>query len=404
MSSPLPTPHAQRPTPPLRRFLGEYFIYLLPSALIVYLVLESYQIDFRPYYLAGKSILYGLDPYLNHVHQYPEFYTPVNAETSPGSGFIYPPFAALLFAPLALLPYVTAKTIYSVITLVVLWLLLFELVKHSKFAIQGESLLFVMASFPVIASFERGQIDIFVCYITTLGFLIHRRSGQRLIPAFLLALSFCIKLFPGIALIYFLIKREYKLVAYAFGFISAFFLAPLAYFNGSVYGHYVQRILPKVFGALTSPTPISTHGQGTVNRVVLSVENRGLRVTHDFVNGYMNPFLRHSPVASMMVGAIAVALLLYYLRRASLEHQFFSIVNSIHLFNPQTWIMGLVWYIPLFVYLFGKANPLGKFILVLPLFVPPFTNSNGMLAYAITLAFAIPHSRARLLQRLEAIH
>jgi hypothetical protein len=387
----------------LLRFIREYFIYLLPSAFLVYLVLETYQIDYRSHYIAGKSILYGLDPYINYVNQYPEFYTPINAEVSPGSGYIYPPFAALLFAPFALMPYITSKTVYSVVILVVLWLLLFELVKHSKFAAKGESLLLVMASFPVFACLERGQVDIFVCYFTVLGFLMYRRSlasqhqPRRLLPAFLLALSTCIKLFPGIALIYFLLKRDYKLVAYASGFIGFFFLAPLVYFNPSVYVHYVQRILPAYFGNLTSP-PISTHGQVVVNRVVLSIESRGLRVTHDFVNGYMNPFLRYSPVACIIVGTIAFAVLMYYLRRAPIEQQFFSIVNSIHLFNPQTWIMGIVWYIPLFVYFFNKANHLGKFVLVLPLFVPPFTNSNGMLAYAIALAFAIPRSRKRLLQ------
>ncbi|MGV0026106.1 hypothetical protein [Phormidesmis priestleyi] len=110
----------------------------------------------------------------------------------------------------------------------------------------------------------------------------------------------------------------------------------------------------------------------------------------------MNPFLRNNLVGAVIVGAIAFALLLYYLRHSPVEHQFFSVMNSIYLFNPQTWIMGLVWYIPLFVYLFGKANHLGKFVLVLPLMMPPFTNSNAMLAYVITLAFAIPKSRHRL--------
>lgn len=394
---------ASAPRFPLLRFIREYFIYLLPSALIVYLVLESYQIDLRPYYIAGKSILYGLDPYFNHVNQYPEFYTPVNANDSPGSGFIYLPIAAFLFAPLALMPYMTAKIVYSVVILIVLWLLLFELVKQSNFVIQGEPLLFAMTSFPVFATFERGQIDIFVCYLTVLSFLIYQQSRQKVLPAFLIAISFCIKLFPGIALVYFLIKREYKLVAYGVGFIIAFLLAPLTYFNSSIYVHYVQRILPEVFGRLTSSVPISTHGQNTLNRVVTSVDSRGLRVTHDFVNGYMNPFLRHNPVASMIVGAIAIALLLYYLRRDTLEFQFFAMINSINLFNPKPWITGIVWYIPLFVYLFGKANHLGKFILLLPLFVPPFTNSNGMLAYAIALAFAIPRSRKRLLQPMTAL-
>jgi hypothetical protein len=386
----------------LVRFVQEYFVYLMPSAFIVYLVLESYQIDFRPYYVAGKAILYGLDPYLNHVNQFPEFYTPVNASAAPWSGFIYPPFAAWLFVPFAMLPYVNTKIVYSVIILILLWLLFFELVKHinsitGDVKVGGEALLFAITSFPVLASFERGQIDILVCYITLLGFLIHRRYQQRLLPGFLFALSFCIKLFPGIAIVYYLLKRDFKLVAYSLGFIGVLLLAPLPYFGTTVYHNYVKRILPEFFGRITSAVPISTHGQAVVNRVVMSVDSKGLRVTHDFVHGFMNPFLRH-PLASLSVGAIAFLVLMYYLRRATLEHQFFSIVNSIHLFNPQTWIMGLVWFIPLFVYFFGKANHLGKFILILPLFMPPFTNSNGMLAYAVTLAFAIPTTRAHLLR------
>jgi Glycosyltransferase family 87 len=382
----------------LTRFFGEYFIYLLPSAFIVYLVLESYQIDFRPYYVAGKAVLFGLDPYLNHVNNYPEFYTPINANVSPGSGFIYPPFASLLFAPLALLPYVNAKVYYSVAILLILWLLLFELVRHSRFEAKGDSLLFAMVSFPVLANFERGQIDILVCYLTILSFLVYQRRQPQAISGFLLALACCIKLFPGIAVFYYLYKRNYQLVAYTFGFMGILFLAPIAYFDTSVYTNYGKRIMPKIFGALTSPVDISTHDQQVVDRVVKSLDSNGLRVTHDFVHGYMNPFLRNNLGGSIVVGAIAFAVLLYYLRHSTIEHQFFSVMTSIFLFNPQTWIMGLVWYIPFFIYLFNKANHLGKFVLVLPLFMPPFTNSNGMLAYAIVLAFAIPKSRHRLLE------
>lgn len=389
--------------PSLTKFIREYFIYLLPSVFIVYLVLESYQIDFRPYYVAGKAVLSGLDPYINHVNAYPEFYTPVNASRSPGSGFLYPPFAALLFAPFALMPYLTAKIVYSAITLVILWLLLFELVQHSQFLIKGETLLFAMTSFPVLAGFERGQIDVVVCYLTLLGFFIFLQTSNRIVPAFLFALSFSIKLFPGLAIIYFLVKREFKLVAYAAGWIAGLLLVPLPYFGTSVYTNYVKRILPGFFGKITSPVEISTHGQEMVNGVVMSLDSKGLRVTHDFVNGYMNPFLHKSPVGAMIVGAIAFAILMYYLRRAPIEQQFFSIVNSISLFNPQTWIMGLVWYIPLFMYLFNRANHLGRFVLLLPLFLPPFTNANGMLAYAITLAFAIPTTQKRL-ERLEGVN
>ena len=382
------------------RFLREYFIYLLPSAFVIYLVLESYQIDFRPYYIAGKAILFGLDPYLNHVNEYPEFYVPINANDSPYSGFIYPPFASLLFLPFGALPYVQAKLYYSIFILIILWSLLFELVRQSQFTIKGETLLFVMASFPVLASFERGQIDILICYLATLSFLIYQRQHSKALSGFLLALACGIKIFPGVILLYFILKKEFKLVTYTLGFVGVLVLAPIAYFGTPVYTHYLQEIFPDLFGALTSPGAISTHGQAVVDRVVKSVDSNGLRVTHDFVHGYHNPFLRGNLLGAAIVGLIVFAMLMYYLRRSPIEHQFFSIINTILVFNPQTWIMGLVWYVPLFIYLFGRANHLGKFILVLPLFVPPFTNSNGMLAVAIAIIFAIPTTNKRLINRI----
>lgn len=379
------------------RFIQTYFIYLLPSVFIIYLVLESYQIDFRPYYIAGKSVLYGLDPYINQVAQHPEFYTPVNANESPTSGWIYPPFASFLFVPIALFPYHTAKIIYSSFILIILWLLLFEMVRESNFRIKGEALLFSMVSFPVFAAFERGQIDILVCYLTVLGFLLHKRYQQKVLPAFLIALGICIKVFPAIAILYFLVKRQFKLALYSIGFVIALLVAPIPYFGISVYSSYAKRMMPGIFGEITSATPITLQGQAVINRVVMSVDSKGLRVTHDFVNGFMNPFLRGKFFLALIVGTIAFFILLYYLKRESIELQFFSILNCIHLLNPQTWIMGIVWFIPLFTYLFDRANHLGKFILLLPLFMPPFTNSNGMLAYAVTLLFAIPKTRKNLL-------
>jgi hypothetical protein len=260
-----------------------------------------------------------------------------------------------------------------------------------------------MVSFPVLAGFERGQVDIPLCYLTTVGFLLFLRTANRGWPAFLFALSFCIKLFPGVAILYFLVKRDWKLVTYAAGWIALLFLTPIAYFGTAVYDNYLKQILPGFFGKITSSVVIATHGQGIVEGRVMSVDSQGLLASHDFVNGFMNPFLRENAVGSMLVGAIAFAVLLYFVRRAPSDRQFFSMLNCIHLFNPRAWIMGLIWYVPLFCYLYSRTNSLGKFILVLPLLFPPFTNANGMLAYAITLAFAIPAICQRL-ERLERVH
>jgi hypothetical protein len=174
-------------------------------------------------------------------------------------------------------------------------------------------------------------------------------------------------------------------------------VGPIGYFGPSVYINYLKRILPEFFGALVAPVPIDVHGQSVVNRVVLAIEGNQLRVTHDFVNGYMNPFLRSSPLLSVSIGLLGLGILLYFLQGQPAEHRFFSALSTILIANPQTWIMGLVWFVPLFLYWFDRANWAGRLCLMLPIFMPPFTNSNAMIAYAVTLAFAIPGSRQRLL-------
>lgn len=406
----------------LARFLRDYFPYLMPSAILIYIVLESYQIDFRPYYVAGRSVLLGLDPYLNPVGLHPELYVPVNAEDRPWSGFIYPPFASLLFVPFALLPYGTAKVVYSALILLCLWFLFFQILRHRSPQSEAPSihpvgLVLALCSFPSFASFERGQIDILVCCLTVSAFYLaplrssvpltspedlpEKQASDRSHPWFaglLLAIACGTKIFPFVALIYYAVKRQWQVLLATGSALVVLILAPMAYFGTEPYLNFAKRTFPEILGNIQNPFPVSTYGQTVVNRVVQAIEGNHLRVTHDFVHGYMNPFLRSKPFLALFVGAIAFGVLYFYLRRREPEAQFFSLLNTIHVFNPQTWIMGLVWYFPFFLVSFDRATTLGKWLLVLPILFPPFTNANGMLAYAVTLAFAVPSSRSRLVQ------
>jgi Glycosyltransferase family 87 len=383
----------------VRQFLRQYFVYLLPSVVIAYLVLESYQMDFRPYYVAGKLLLLGRDPYLNAVTDFPALYVPVNAEAQAYSGFIYPPFATFLFAPLALLPYGTAKLVYSGLSLACLWSLLFWVARLVQFELTGGAIALVMCSFPVLAHFERGQFDLFVCGLTVVSFGLYRRGQsnfqsnfQSNLPALCLALAIGTKIFPFVALIYWIVNKQFRLVLKTLGILVFLVIAPWFYFGTAVYQNYGKTLLPKIFGPLIATGPIDTYGQRVVYRVVQAIDGNNLRITHDFVNGYMNPFLRN-PAYSFTVGLVGLAVLIFYTRhQVSIESQFFACLNAIHLINPNTWIMGLVWYVPFFLDRFDRASNRNKIILALPLFLPPSTNANGMLAYVIALVWAIRSS------------
>ena len=376
----------------------EYLIYFAPVILLVYLILESYQIDFRVFYVAGKSVLYHLDPYLNQVSKFPELYVPINAHDAPTSGFLYPPFAALIFAPLGLFPYAIAKIIFSLIIIFILIIMSFHFLQKSQFKLPGEAILFIMCSFPIFATFERGQIDILVLYLTFLSFdLFQNKNKKSILPAsLLLGISSCIKIFPVLTLIYYLFNKKFNFLIWAILSILILFLVPLLYFDFSVYQHFFQVILPNLFGEITASEPINTHGQNVINNLVISLESTGLIASRNLSNGYMNPLLKNNTIGAFLLGLLSIMLLLIVNRKNSQEYQFYAILNTINLFNPRPWIMGLVWYFPTFLILYPQVNKLGRFVILIPIFMPPFTNTNAILAFVITLLFSISLNNTNL--------
>lgn len=372
------------------RFCQIYLVYFLPITFLVYLILESYQIDFRSFYLAGKSVLQGLDPYLNYVGVRPEFYGPVNSEVSPTSGFRYPPLAALVFVPIATLPYQTAKALFSLAMIAILGVLSFHLVRRSGFRAPGEAILFMLVSFPVLALTERGQVDSFVLYLTALSYWLGLSSRRTAVASFLLAFAGIFKLFPLVVLIFYGVERRWRFISFTVLWGILLFVLPYAYFGGEVYGHFWSRTFPDYFGPITTDLPLELHGQGVVlNKIVQSKDAIDLLVTHDFVNGFMNPLLSSSTVGSVISGLILTGLLLIAIHRCPKDFQFYAFLNVINLYNPVAWIMGLVWYIPLFLYLSPRTTKLGQFLSLLPLFMPPFLNTNAIWAYLLSIVFAL---------------
>jgi hypothetical protein len=374
----------------LRRFAGAYLMYFLPVGFLAYLTLESYQIDFRSFYLAGKSVVLGLDPYLNYVGLRPEFYGPMNSETAPFSGFRYPPLAALAFAPLGALSYPVAKGVFTLAMVLLLGLISFSMVRRSQFTLPGEALLFMLVSFPVLATVERGQVDSLVLYLTLLAYW---GGGRRpVLSALALALASLLKLFPILVVLFYGWRRQWGMVLSTLAWLGGLLALPYLHFGPTVYWHFLQRTLPAQLGQIATDLPLQLHGQGiALGKVVQSIDAPDLLVSHDFVNGYMNPLLSSHTGGAVVAGAIATVILLWATRKSPRDLQFYAFLTVINLYNPVAWIMGLVWYLPLFLYLYPSLRKGSQMLILLPLFLPPFLNSNAILAYLIALTLAITY-------------
>ena len=113
----------------------KYIIALSPIFLIFYISNETYAIDYRAFYLAGKAVLNNLNPYLNHISSNFDFYGPVNSELSKFSGWKYPPLASYIFTPLASLPYEISKNFFNLISILSITFITFLIIKKRLFFI-----------------------------------------------------------------------------------------------------------------------------------------------------------------------------------------------------------------------------------------------------------------------------
>ena len=119
--------------------------------------------------------------------------------------------------------------------------------------------------------------------------------------------------------------------------------------------------------------------------MVRTSDARNLFHSHFFVFGFANPLLSNNLFLSGTIGTIGALICLFNYTKYSTSLCFFTIMNWINIINPISWIMGLFWYVPLFIFSYEKVKPSLKIIIVLPLILPPFLNISGYLAAIISL-------------------
>ena len=376
----------------------KYIISLSPIFLIFYISNETYAIDFRSFYLAGKSVLNNLNPYLNHISLNIDFYGPVNSELSKFSGWKYPPIASYLFTPFATLPYEFSKNLFNFISLLSISLLTYFVIKKRIFYINPNSLMIVAISFPVLAIISRGQIEILIVFLALLSLYFYKQ-GELFLSSISIAILGFIKVFPLLLIVsFFHSKKRIKLFIYLiFSLLLLYFLnlilCPLEWRLS-----FIERIripwnempmgdlkeLPNNIGIIKD------------SMIVKTSDARNLFHSHYFVFGFANPLLSNNLILSGIIGTIGSFICLFKYSKYSIALCFFTIMNWINIVNPISWIMGLFWYVPLFIFSYDKVKSSLKIIIILPLILPPFLNISGYLASIISLFIINLYSREGL--------
>ena len=366
---------------------NKYIISLSPIFLIFYISNETYAIDYRAFYLAGKSVLNNLNPYLNHISFNIDFYGPVNSELSKFSGWKYPPIASYLFAPFATLPYEFSKNLFNFISLSSISFLTFLIIRKRLFYINPNSLMIVGISFPVLATISRGQVEMIIVCMALLSFYFYKK-GALLLSSISIAILGFIKVFPLLLAITFIQSKKrvkfftYLIISLLILYFLNLFLCPLEWRLS-----FIERItIP------WNEIPIGNlkelpNNVGIIkdSMMVRTSDARNLFHSHFFVFGFANPLLSNNLILSGIIGTIGSLICLFKYSKYSITLCFFTIMNWINIINPISWIMGLFWYVPLFIFSYDKVKPSLKIIIILPLILPPFLNISGYLAAIISL-------------------
>lgn len=186
----------------------------------------GYLIDTDVYRLGGQAWLHGRPLYADD--------TTFHTQAGLNLPFTYPPLAAIVFAPLALVSLPAAGVMITVTTLVLLvlstWIVLTRLQVSQTWPVAGPAwlrrwwlaagavALAVWWFEPIQANFAFGQINVILMTLVIADCVPRRTPWPR---GMLLGLAIALKLTPAVFLLYFVLRRDARAVLTALGSFGA---------------------------------------------------------------------------------------------------------------------------------------------------------------------------------------
>lgn len=159
----------------------------------------------------------------------------------------YPPTSFMLFAPLALFSHPTAFVLWHVLLIAcigvfsvcVALLQPFRSPLH-RFCIGTSLFFFTLFSAPAVEHYFKGQTALVMLALVSLGLLFHAR-GRVTASASCIMLATMMKIVPGVLLLYFALRREWKLLVSAAVFGLLWIFLAIAFFGSDPFLDYLGR-------------------------------------------------------------------------------------------------------------------------------------------------------------------
>jgi alpha-1,2-mannosyltransferase len=272
--------------------------------------------------------------------------------------FIYPPFAAIVFAPLAVVPKTVAVVTITVATHVALLLALYVVLSASTF-LRGhrDKVLLVTAAVLPLATISEpleetigySQINVVLMAMVVVDCL-WRTDGKRKPPyprGLLIGIAAGLKLTPAAFLLFFLLRKDFRAMAVTIAtFASTVVLGVVLAFDDSIRFWLQGKMLASAtmsFGTKFVGDASTYAGNQSLRSLISKLELAHLE---------MNLILA---VLALLVLALATAGMLDALRRKDLPMA--VVINGVVqlLVSPISWSHHWVWAIPGLLLLMGAA-------------------------------------------------
>jgi len=229
--------------------------------------------DFKHFYLGAKLLIHRINPYDGKIfHEYKQYegFTSINP-------FVYLPFTGLVLSPLTLFSFKTAYSIWFVLNHILLFVSLYLIFKTFSLRLNLINLSIAIwltgYSSVIYRTLTSGQVNIFLLFLITLIWFLYNRDRKRLC-GFFIAFASLFKLFPLILIIYFAIKKEWRIVAYSILWIIILMIISIAIVGFEIHLDFIPVLKSMGYGKSTFAEYGATFYVDHANQSINALLNR----------------------------------------------------------------------------------------------------------------------------------
>ena len=336
----------------------------------------SMQMDFSAFYAAGKAINLGLSPYIN--------YLPVNPSLWDGiaryehSRFLYPPIIADMFQFFAYLSYAVAKKVWTLLNLAGIFMAM--LIVSRKFTLSSHARIvagiYACTFFPLLTLLERGQIDgiTLLLVVQSISWFDSKNKTKQFFSGIFLAIAIALKLHTVYFLPFLVFKKKWRTligIGVAGVIMITVMISPS---NGvqtitnyivnelpriSIYGEHgpADSLIPDIeFVKITKNYPIGSVDGIRYKKSMFSFVSNGSLIRALFPAGTEIAGIPFSlTLLSILIFGFFMMIIFYFsgfrYRKNTNDFDnhlmyYFMIMVLILLCAPLTWVMNVVWVLP----------------------------------------------------------